>query len=62
MYAAQEQQQIDLPALSRPAFVSWQAGGRQEFPVDRVADAARERNLRAAGLIKTRRIPKQEAA
>jgi hypothetical protein len=62
MYAAQMQQQIDLPARSRPAFVSWQAGGRQEFPNDPIADAVRSRIARAAGLIKTRRIPRKEIA
>jgi hypothetical protein len=66
MFAAQTQQQIDLPARSRPAFVSWQAGGRQEFPNDPIADAVRTRRASAAGLIKTRRIPRsqlnQEAA
>ncbi len=55
-------QDIQLPGLSRPAFVSWQAGGAQEFPNDPVADAQRERALRAAGLIKTRRIPANKVA
>jgi hypothetical protein len=47
----------DGPTVTRPAFVGWQAGGRQDFPVDRVADAARDRALRAAGKITVRRIP-----
>ncbi len=53
---------IEVPQLSRPAYVSWQAGGQQNFPNDPILDAARDRALRAAGLIKTRRIPKSEAA
>lgn len=54
---------IEVPRLSRPAYVSFQSGaGRQNFPNDPVLDAARHRALRAAGLIKTRRIPKKEAA
>jgi hypothetical protein len=55
-------QQGDGPTRSRPAFVSWLAGGQQNFPHDPILDAARERVLRAAGLIKTRRIPKAVAA
>jgi len=52
-----------LPQLTRPAYVSWQSGvGQQNFPNDPVLDAARDRALRAAGRIKTRRIPKEEAA
>lgn len=46
----------DLPSRSRPAFVSLQQGGRQEFPADRVADVVRERDCRARGLVRTRRI------
>lgn len=60
MYNSTTQQTIDLPNRSRPAFIAWQAGGRQEFPNDRVADAARERNLRSQGLIKMRRIPRSQ--
>lgn len=48
---------IEVPVRARPAFVAWQVGGRQEFPTDRIADAVRERTLRAAGKIKVRRIP-----
>jgi len=54
---------IEVPQLSRPAYVSWQSGvGQQNFPNDPVLDAARERALRAAGLIKSRRIPAEKAA
>jgi hypothetical protein len=53
---------VDGPAPARPAFVAWQAGGRQDFPVDRVADAARERRLRTLGLITVRRIPMAAAS
>jgi len=54
---------IEVPQLSRPAYVSWQSGvGQQNFPNDPVLDAARERALRAAGLIKFRRIPAEKAA
>jgi len=53
---------VEVPQLARPAFVSWQAGGRQEFPNDPILESARERALRAAGLIKTRRIPKAQVA
>lgn len=54
---------IETPQLARPAFVSWQSGvGQQQFPNDPVLEAARHRALKAAGLIKTRRIPREEAA
>lgn len=52
----------DLPSRSRPAFVSLQQGGRQQFPSDRVADAVRERDCRARGLVRTRRITAAEFA
>ena len=54
---------LDLPQLARPAFVSWQSGaGRQDFPVDPIADAVRDRDARAKGLVKVRRIPGNQAA
>lgn len=59
------QVQIDvteLPRAARPAFVSYLDGGRQVFPTDRIADAVRERDLRAAGKIVVRRRPAAEAA
>lgn len=49
--------QQELPSRTRPAFVAWQQGGKQEFPRDPVAWAVRERAVRAAGLVKIRRIP-----
>ena len=52
----------DVPQRTRPAFVAWQAGGQQNFPHDPVLIAARTRALRAAGLIKSRRIPKEQVA
>ena len=60
MYSSTSQQQIELPARSRPAFVSWQAGGRQEFPNDPIADAERSRQARAAGKVRIRRIPRSQ--
>lgn len=52
------QEDIAGPVRTRPAYVVLQGGGRQDFPNDPIADAQRERALRTAGLIKTRRIPK----
>lgn len=54
--------QVDGPQRSRPAFVAWLAGGQQNFPNDPVLQAARNRALKAAGLVKTRRIPSTKAA
>lgn len=53
---------IQGPMQTRPAFVSWLAGGRQDFPTDRFLDKVRDARLRAAGLIKVRRIPAAVAA
>lgn len=55
-------QEIDGPRAARPALVGWLGGGRQQFPNDPVLDAARERALRTAGMIKSRRIPAKEVA
>ena len=55
-------QHIDGPSRARPTFVSYLAGGQQNFPNDPVLVAARDRALRAAGLIKSRRIPASEVA
>lgn len=54
---------IEVPRLARPAFVGWQSSDRaQNFPTDRVADAARERRLRAEGRIIVHRRPAAKAA
>lgn len=54
--------QVEGPRAARPAFVSYLPGGQQNFPNDPVLDAARTRALKAAGLIKFRRIPAAKVA
>lgn len=51
------QNEVEAPRLARPAFVGYLAGGRQEFVVDRVRDAAVDRRLRSEGKIIVRRRP-----
>ena len=50
----------DGPRLARPGFVSLLPGGKQEFPNDPIADAARNKQLRAEGKIVIRRRPKED--
>ena len=47
-----------MKIISRAPFVAYQAGGKQEFPSDPIAWAVREREARAAGKVKVRRIPR----
>jgi len=54
----------DGPRLARPGFVSLLPGGKQEFPNDPVADAARDRQVRETAQREgrsffIRRIPKE---
>lgn len=53
----------DGPRMARPGFVSLLPGGKQEFPNDPIADAARDRQVRETarreGRTLTRRIPKE---
>jgi hypothetical protein len=54
----------DGPRMARPGFVLLLPGGRQEFPNDPIADAARNQQVREAAqregrTLITRRIPKE---
>lgn len=53
---------IEGPRAARPAFVQWLSGGAQNFPTDTFLDRVRDARLRAAGLIKVRRIPAKAVA
>lgn len=58
-------QSFDLPTRARPSFVSLLPGGRQDFPVDAIADAYVTRNSRdalakAGVVLHVRRRPQAE--